>query len=57
MAQTHHHLEDAEQKAEVEPCGSEEGSYLRLIDVCSLNSRLESNREEEEEPRSTEEDD
>ena len=29
--------------------GSEEGSYLRLIDLCiSLNSRLESNKEEEE---------
>jgi len=27
--------------------GSEEGSYLRLIDVLSLISRLESNQEEE----------
>ena len=27
--------------------GSEEGSYLRLVDGCSLNSRLESNKEEE----------
>ena len=27
----------------------EEGSYLRLIDFLSLNSRLESNKEEEEE--------
>ena len=26
--------------------GSEEGSYLRLKDFCSLNSRLESNTEE-----------
>ena len=25
--------------------GSEEGSYLRLIDVASLNSRLESNEQ------------
>ena len=29
--------------------GSEAGSYLRLKDIVSLNSRLESNREEEEE--------
>jgi len=29
--------------------GSEEGTYLRLIDFVSLNSRLESNKEEEEE--------
>ena len=29
--------------------GSEEGSYLSLIDFVSLNSRLESNKEEEEE--------
>jgi len=29
-------------------CGSEEGSCLRLIDFVSLNSRLESNNEEEE---------
>ena len=33
------------------PCsldnGSEGGSYLRLIDFVSLNSRLESNKEEE----------
>ena len=28
--------------------GSEEGSYLRLIEFVSLNSRLESNKEEEE---------
>ena len=29
--------------------GTEEGSYLRLIDVCiTLNSRLESNKEEED---------
>ena len=28
--------------------GSEKGSYLRLIDVVSLNSRLESSKEEEE---------
>jgi len=28
--------------------GSEEGSYLRLIDFLSLNSRLESNKQEEE---------
>jgi hypothetical protein len=28
--------------------GSEEGSYLRLIDLVSLNARLESNEEEEE---------
>ena len=27
--------------------GSEEGSYLRLIDFVSLNSRLESKKEEE----------
>jgi hypothetical protein len=27
--------------------GSEEGSYLRLIDLASLNSRIESNKEEE----------
>jgi len=32
--------------------GSEEGSYLRLIDFLSLNSRLESNKEEEEGTRS-----
>ena len=31
------------------PC-SEEGSYLRLTDFVSPNSRLESNKEEEEEP-------
>jgi len=30
-------------------CGSEAGSYLRRIDFVSLNSRLESNKEEEEE--------
>jgi hypothetical protein len=29
--------------------GSEAGSYLRLIDFVSLNYRLESNREEDEE--------
>ena len=29
--------------------GSEVGSYLRLIDCVSLNSRLESIKEEEEE--------
>ena len=29
--------------------GSEAGSYLRLIDIVSLNSRLECNKEEEEE--------
>jgi len=28
--------------------GSEAGSYLRLIDFVSLNSRLESNKEEED---------
>ena len=28
--------------------GSEEGSHLKLIDFVSLNSRLESNEEEEE---------
>ena len=28
--------------------GSEAGSYVRLIDFVSLNSRLESNREKEE---------
>ena len=28
---------------------SEEGSYLRLRDIVSLNSRLESNKEEEKE--------
>jgi hypothetical protein len=28
--------------------GSEEGSYSTLIDGCSLNSRLESNQEEQE---------
>jgi len=28
--------------------GSEEGSYLRLIDFLSLNSRLETNKEEED---------
>ena len=28
--------------------GSEEGSYLRPIDCVSLNSRLESNKEEED---------
>jgi len=29
-----------------EPCGSEAGSYFRLIDLCvSLNSRLESNKD------------
>ena len=28
--------------------GSEVGSYLRLKDFASLNSRLESNKEEEE---------
>ena len=27
---------------------SEAGSYLRLIDIVALNSRLESNKEEEE---------
>ena len=29
--------------------GSKAGSYFRLIDFVSLNSRLESNEEEEEE--------
>ena len=29
--------------------GSEAGSYLRLIDIVSLNSRRESNKEKEEE--------
>jgi len=29
------------------PICSEEGSYLRLIDFLSLNSRLESNKEED----------
>ena len=28
--------------------GSEEGSYLRRVDVASLNSRLESNKDEAE---------
>ena len=31
--------------------GSEEGSYLRLIDFLSLNSRLESNKEEKKKYR------
>jgi hypothetical protein len=31
--------------------GSEEGSYSRLIDCVLLNSRLESDKEEEEEAR------
>ena len=31
--------------------GSEAGSYLRLIDVVSFNSRLENNQEEEEETK------
>ena len=30
--------------------GSEEGSYLRLIDCVSLNSRLESNKDEKRDP-------
>jgi hypothetical protein len=30
-------------------CHSKEGSYLRLIDFVSLNPRLETNKEEEEE--------
>ena len=30
--------------------GSEEGSYVKLIDFVSLNSRLESNEEEEAVP-------
>ena len=35
--------------AETEMCsGSEGGSYLRLIEFCILNSRLESDKEEEE---------
>ena len=38
-----------EQRYFTEMCrGSEEGSYVRLADTCvSLNSRLESNKEEE----------
>ena len=33
--------------------GSEEGSYLRLIDFLSLDSRLESNKEEKKKHQST----
>jgi len=39
-------------KSTLQSCvGGEEGSYLRLIDFISLNSRLESNKEEEEEEK------
>jgi len=31
--------------------GSEAGSYFRLIEFVSLNTRLESNKEEEKKPR------
>ena len=42
-------FEDRDDVAEEEGERLEEGSYLRLIDLVSLDSRLKSNKEEEKE--------